>query len=184
MALDHVLALVEQDRIRILEPHLNRHLDGVVAPPQKVVHNVFVLRLLAAIGHFPALPAHKKLHHVAVLGHFNAVMVGPLVEFEEILGSQVGIALEERGNVPLLHLILHVEPRLPAQRLHHGVQLLPRLLRVLLRCVVGRLRLRLAPHAAPSAPSPRARSLRVSRISSFPRNNRQCSVVSDQKNSR
>jgi len=72
-----------------------------------------------------------------VLGHLNAVMVGPLVKLEEVLGSQVGISLEERGNVSLLHLIFHVEPRLPAHCFHHGIQRLSRLPRVLLRRVVG-----------------------------------------------
>src|SRR5208337_4888978 len=70
------------------------------------------------------------------------IVVGPLVKFEELLCSQVGIALEKGGNVPLLHLIFHVEPRLPAHGLYHGVQRLSRLPGVLLRRVVCRLRLR------------------------------------------
>ena len=107
MPLHHVLPLVNQDRVRILHPHLHRHLNGVVAPPQGVVHHILVQRLFAAVGHLPALPADEKLHHVAVLGHFDAVMVGPLVEFEVSLGAQVGIALEEPGNVPLpLHVFM------------------------------------------------------------------------------
>ena len=80
--LRQALALVNQDGVRILHPHLHRGLNGVVAAAQVVVHSILVHRLLAAVGHLPALPADVKLHHVAVLGDFDAVVIGPLVKFK------------------------------------------------------------------------------------------------------
>jgi len=48
--------------------------------------------------------------------------------------------VKEGGYAPLAHLVLHVEPGLAAQSLHHDVQRRPRLLRVLLPCIFSSLR--------------------------------------------
>ena len=136
----NVLPLIHQDRIGILEPYLYGSFDGVVATAQKVVEYFLVHRLLAAIRHFPTLGPHVELHHIAVLGNLDAIVVGPLMVLKIFGGAGVGIAVKEGGDGPLPHLVLHVEPGLAAQSLHHGIELCARLLRVLCCCVVACLR--------------------------------------------
>ena len=143
--LHHVRAFVDQNRARILQPLLQHHLNRVVAPPQIVVQRLLpgliaVHRLLAAIGHFPSLAPDIELHHVAVFGHVNAVVIGPLVILVRQRGPQVGIALVERSYVALNFLVLYIQPGLPAHCLQHRIQGLARLMRVLSRLVVGQLR--------------------------------------------
>ena len=57
--LGQALALVNQDRVRILHPHFHRGLNGMIAAAKVVVHGVLVHRLFAAVGHFPALGQRK-----------------------------------------------------------------------------------------------------------------------------
>jgi hypothetical protein len=117
-------------------------LDRVVPPPQVVVHNILRQRRLPSVGHFLARPPHVKLHHVPVLGELDPVVIRPLVKLKNLRRPGVRLAVEKRRHHPLPLLILHVQPRLSAQRLHHQVQHRPRLLRVLHAGLVRRLRLR------------------------------------------
>ena len=58
--LRQVLALVNQDGVRIFHPHLHRGLNGVVAAAQVVVHAVLVHRLFAAVGHLNSPAGPRK----------------------------------------------------------------------------------------------------------------------------
>ncbi len=62
---------------------------------------------------------------------FDSVVIRPFVKLVEFRSAQVRVAVVERRDVPLSHLVLHVQPRIAAERLHHGVQRSARLLRVL-----------------------------------------------------
>jgi hypothetical protein len=114
-------------------------LDGVVAAAQGVVHLLLGERRFAFIGHLPARAPKVKLHHVAVLGVLNAVVVRPRVELPVLGSAGFGLAEVKGRHVSLPHLVLHVEPGRAAQGLHHGVQGRARLLRVLLAGVGGGL---------------------------------------------
>jgi hypothetical protein len=125
----------------IIEPGLDDGLDGMVAAAEPVVHDNLRQRRVALVRHLPALPPDEKLHHIAVLGEFNAVAVRPLVELKVIRSAGVGVAVEKGGHLPLPHLILHGQPGLSAQGLHHGVEGSARLGGVLCASLVSGLRL-------------------------------------------
>ena len=121
MALRQPLAFVDQNGPGIVEPRLDHRLNGVVAPAHIVINLILGQRRLASVGDFLAGPAHIKLHHVAMLGELDSVVVGPLVKLEVHCGSQIGASMEKRRNLAFALHVLHVQPRLAAQSLNHRV---------------------------------------------------------------
>src|SRR6185312_6203806 len=52
----------------------------------------------------------------------DAVMIRPLVKHVALLRPQAGIAMEKGCKMTVALGVFDVEPRLPAESLHHGVQ--------------------------------------------------------------
>jgi pyruvate/2-oxoglutarate dehydrogenase complex dihydrolipoamide dehydrogenase (E3) component len=103
-----------------IEIHLNTTAVKVrVEGKQKLVDLVLWKRFLPAIGKFPTVSPDVKLHDVPMRGEFDSVVVRPFVKLVEFRGAEVGVAVVERRDVPLSHLVLHVQPRIAAKRLRY-----------------------------------------------------------------
>src|SRR5579871_437804 len=122
MALDQVLALINEDGVGVFQPGFDDGFDGVAAAAEIVLDLLFGQWGFAFVGDLPAFAAGVDLNDVAVFGVLDAVVVWPGVELPVFSGGFGGFAVVEGGGTALVDAVFLMEPGVATEGFDHCVE--------------------------------------------------------------